>query len=63
MVTKEQYKDGKELIELKHKYKIQELEYERESNRIFHEKELERIRIKSAEIRKQQERKQLQDMR
>ena len=36
---------------------MKELEYSRESSRMFHERELERIRIKSAEIRKSQERK------
>lgn len=52
----------KEVIELRHKYKMKELEYERETNRLFHEKELERIRIKSAEIKRTQQRKELQRM-
>lgn len=51
-------KQEKQIVELKHKYKMQELEYERETNRLFHERELERIRIKSAEIRRSQERKE-----
>lgn len=42
----------KEIIELKHKYKMEELNYERESARRFHDMELERQRIKSAEIQK-----------
>jgi len=37
-----------------HKFKIEELEYQRESNRLFHEREMERGRIKSAEIRRSQ---------
>ena len=48
----------RENIELKHKFKMMELEFDRESSKIFHERELERQRIKSAEIRKMQERKQ-----
>ena len=42
----------KEIIELKHKYKMEELNYERESARRFHDMELERQRIRSAEIQK-----------
>ena len=59
------FEEKKKLIELqkkvdleKHKQKMEELEYNRESNRLFHERELERGRIKSAEIRKTQMRKQ-----
>jgi len=37
---------------VKHNLKMKELEYSRESNRLFHEKELERGRIKNAEFRK-----------
>jgi hypothetical protein len=44
-----------------HKFKMEELEYQRESNRLFHEREMERGRIKSAEIRKMQMRKFGQD--
>lgn len=47
----------RENMELKHKFKMKELAMERKNNMLFHEKELERIRIKSAEIRRQQERK------
>ena len=46
----------------KHKWKMMEFEYLRESQRIHHEQELERQRIKSAEIRKAQERKELARM-
>ena len=38
----------------KHKLKMEELEFMRESDRLHHERELERGRIKSAEIRKAQ---------
>lgn len=48
----------KDMLLLKHKFKMEEMAFERETNRLFHEMELERIRIKSAEIRKQFERKQ-----
>ena len=48
----------KENIELKYKLKLETMIFERESNRLFHERELERGRIKSAEIRKSFERKQ-----
>ena len=46
-----------EVIEVRHKANMEELEYARENARLFHERELEKIRIKSAEIRKSQERK------
>jgi len=46
-----------EVIEARHKANMEELEYARENTRFFHEKELEKIRIKSLEIRKSQERK------
>jgi len=56
--------EKKELLEyvrktdlLKHQYKMKEFEFLRESEKIKHEKELERGRIKSAEIRKMQERR------
>lgn len=48
----------RELIEFKHKCKMEELAYERENARIFHENEKERIRIKSAEIKRTQERRE-----
>jgi hypothetical protein len=41
----------------KHKYKMKEFAYIRETDQRRHEQELERGRIKSAEIRKMQERK------
>ena len=50
----------KELIELKHKYKMEELEYERENNKRFIEGQLTVIRIKSAEIKRTQERKEFE---
>ena len=45
-----------ELSQKKHKMKMVEFEYLRESNRLMHERELERGRIKTAEIRRSQER-------
>jgi len=68
-MKKEELKISKELVELqmkadkeKHKFKMKELEYARESNKKHHEDEMTRGRIKSAEIRKSQERKaHLQD--
>lgn len=41
----------------KHQMKMEELKYSRESDRLHHERELERGRIKTAEIRKSQMRK------
>lgn len=49
-------KQEKELAEFIHKLRMKELEYLRESDRIQHERLLERGRIKSAEIRKNIER-------
>lgn len=46
-----------ELIKLKHKLRMEELQYIRETERLKHEWEKERQRIKSAEIRKNLERK------
>jgi len=45
------------MAELKHKMKMEDFAYCRESDRLHHERELERGRIKSAEIRKSQLRK------
>lgn len=45
-------------IELKHKYKMEELEFDRESSRKFHEHQKEMQRIKSAEIQKSQQRRE-----
>ena len=39
-------------FKIKHKLKMEELAYLRESDRLHHERELERGRIKTAEIRK-----------
>ena len=64
----EEFEEQKELIKLKkdaaiqkHKEKMMELEYSRENNRLFHEREMERGRIKWAEIRKSQMRSQSRD--
>jgi len=57
-LTKLQMKGDKE----RHKMKMLELEYQRESEKIHHDHEMERQRIKSAEIRKMQERKELARM-
>ena len=68
MAKQSKFEEEKELIQLKtsadqqrHKLKMEELKFSRESNRLFHERELERGRIKWAEIRKSQMRKQSQD--
>lgn len=60
----------KELLDLQekhsieqHKRRMEELEYIRETNRISHEDELTRGRIKSAEIKKAFDRKELSNMR
>ncbi len=53
----------KELDEKKHKMWMEGLEYQRESERISHEHQIEQQRIKSAEIRKMQERKELMNYR
>ena len=47
-----------EFEQAKHKLKMEELEFMRESDRLHHERELERGRIKSAEIRKAEMRRQ-----
>jgi len=44
--------------ELRHKYKMEELSYERETERRIHEGKLEAQRIKSAEIKKSMLRKE-----
>ena len=49
-------KQDKELIELQHKLKMEQLAYERETFRKVHEWKLEETRIKTAEIRKDRER-------
>jgi len=45
------------LIELSHKLKLQRLEHERGNVQLFHDLTLTRERIRSAEIRKMQDRK------
>ena len=64
-----EFEEKSELIKLqdiadtkKHKRAMLQLEFRRENNRIEHEKELERGRIKSAEIRKMMDRKELSRM-
>jgi len=68
MVTKSStaFKERTQLIELQHKRdvkkhanKMLELEYMRENENLKHNQEMERQRIKSAEIRKMQERKEV----
>jgi len=46
------------LIKLKHECNIKELQFMRDSEAIHHDHEMERQRIKSAEIRKTQMRRQ-----
>jgi len=62
----DEYLERKELIELqsqrdidKHARKMKELEYIRETDKLHHERDMERNRVKSAEIRKMQERKEM----
>lgn len=59
-----EFSERKKLIELQSKYDIEkhersmeELKFRRETDRLHHERELERGRIKSAEIRKAQQRR------
>lgn len=60
-MNKEELKRKKEYLEVEHKLKMSRLVYERETQQIFHEKALERGRIKTAEIRKMQERRAAND--
>jgi len=60
-MNKEEFEMEKEILRQKldyekerHSLRIKELEFQRETNRLRHEQELERGRIKSAEIRKSQ---------
>ena len=48
----------RENMEIEHKLKMERLAFERESQRKFHEMQMERERIKSAEIRKAQMRRE-----
>ena len=52
------YKLSFDFDKKRHEMKMKELEFMRENDRIHHERELERGRIKSAEIRKAQMRKE-----
>lgn len=60
-----EFDERKSLIELqssydlkKHDLVMEELKYRRETDRLHHERELERGRIKTAEIRKAQDRRE-----
>lgn len=53
-----EFQEKEALIKLQHDNTMEELKYRRESDRLHHEREMERQRIKSAEIRKMQMRKQ-----
>jgi hypothetical protein len=64
MAQTKKFEEEKALIELKDHYNkenharwMEGLQYQRESEEIAHEHEMERQRIKSAEIRKMQERR------
>lgn len=50
--TETEYKWEKELLDLKHKYKMEEIEGERKNLHLQHDLQLEVIRIKSAEIKR-----------
>lgn len=52
------YEQQKKLIEQEFQSKMKVLEYARETEEMKHKWELERLRIKAAEIRKTQERKE-----
>jgi hypothetical protein len=65
-----EFDEKKELIRLKseadlirHNYKMKELDFQNKNDTLRHEQEMERQRIKSAEIRKMQERKEFSNMR
>lgn len=53
-----EFQEKEALSKLNHECRMEELQYQRESDRLHHEREMERQRIKSAEIRKMQMRKQ-----
>jgi len=64
MKQSQEYKERKELLELKqkleqekHQYILAQLMFQRKTNEIYHQQSLERLRIKSAEIKKTQMRK------
>lgn len=59
-----EFSERKELMKLqsgydleKHKRSMAELKYRRETDKLHHDREMERQRIKTAEIRKMQQRK------
>ena len=52
----EKNKEDKEFLELKHKYKMEELLTDRANIQLMHDLQLEVIRIKSAEIKRSQQR-------
>lgn len=61
----EEFKERKAILDLqkevdikKHEMKMEELVFIRENNKLHHANEMERQRIKSAEIRKSQERRE-----
>ena len=65
-----EFQERKALINLKkscnlkkHEMKMEEMIFQRESDKLRHEQEMERQRIKSAEIRKMQERKEFARLR
>ncbi len=64
-----EFQEKKELVEMnkeaekeKHKLKMEELAFIRETERLKHEWDMEKQRIKSAEIRRNKELKELQNM-
>lgn len=68
MEKKSDFEEQKKIIDLRIKYKtekhlmhMKELEFIRESDELHHEREMVRQRIKSAEIRRTQERKKWGD--
>ena len=56
-MEQEEFNMKKQLIELEHQSKMEYAKFVRETERLKHEWEMERGRIKSAEIRKMQMRK------
>jgi hypothetical protein len=59
--TKPDFEQLKEIEKIKHEYKMKELEYTRETEKIKHQFALEQQRIRSAEIRKSQQARWIQD--
>lgn len=52
-IDQDYYKKELEIAKAKHNLKMEQLQYERETNRLFHEWSLERGRIQRAEKRKE----------